>query len=109
VSSLGTGRDTKEKEPLKLPEIDPSGTLVTQGVNNQRRPSSNSSVHTPVNMVLNSFSESRMDSFDASDSRLELLSLDGEMMSPHPPKMERREGSGSKSRTNMSAGRSKVM
>lgn len=108
VSHFGTGWEPKEKEPLKLPEIDPSGTLITQGLNSQRRPSSNCSVNTPVNMVRNSFSESRMDSANPSDSRLELLSLDGEIMSPHPPK-ERREGSGNKSRTVSSASQSKIV
>ncbi|KAL4237844.1 Fibrous sheath-interacting protein 1 [Mactra antiquata] len=100
VSELGTGRETREKEPLKLPDIDPSGSLVTQGLNNHRRNgSSNSSVRTPVNFVQNSFSDSKSDNLGPSDSRLELLSLDGEIMSPHPPSREKRDGSGNKSRS----------
>jgi hypothetical protein len=107
VSELGTGRETREKEPLKLPEIDPSGTLVTQGLNNQRRPGSSGSARTPVPLMHNNFLESRADNHSVSDSRLELLSFDGEIISPHPPSSrEKREGSGSKSRTVTSAGRS---
>ncbi|XP_053399953.1 fibrous sheath-interacting protein 1-like [Mercenaria mercenaria] len=108
VSDLGTGRETKEKEPFRLPEIDPSGSLVTQGLNNQRRPGSNASARTPVNMVHNSFSDSVIDNMGPSDSRLELMSLDGEIISPHPPSRERREGSGHKSRTVTPANRSNV-
>lgn len=110
VSELGTGRETRDKEPLKLPEIDPSGTLVTQGLNNQRRVgSSSSSVRTPINMVHNSFSDSSViDNVGTSDSRLELTSFDGEIISPHPPSRERREGSGSKSRTITPASRTTV-
>lgn len=102
VSEMGTGRETREKEPLKLPDIDPSGSLVTQGINNQRRTgSSNSVVRTPSNFVHNGSSDSKSDNFGPSDSRMELLSLDGDIMSPHPPsrdKLGKREGSGNKSR-----------
>lgn len=97
VSDLG--KDVREKEPLKLPEIDPSGSLVSQGLNSQRRSGSGSTTRTPINHMRNSQSDSRMDSVGDGDSRLELMSLDGELMSPHPPPDERREGSGNKSRT----------
>ncbi|XP_052766708.1 fibrous sheath-interacting protein 1-like isoform X2 [Mya arenaria] len=103
VSDLGR-ESRNEKEPLKLPEIDPSGTLVTQGqrLNNGKRNgngNSNFSVRTPVSFVRNSLSDSKIESIDGADSRLELMSLDGEIMSPHPPVDDRRKGSGNKSRT----------
>lgn len=106
VSDLG--RDPREKEPLRLPEIDPTGSLVTQGLNSQRRSGSGSTVRTPVNYVRNSQSDSRMDNPSAmggADSRLELISFDGELMSPHPPAGDKREGSANKSRTTTPASR----
>ena len=96
--------NSRDVKPLKLPEIDPSGTLVTQGQNNQRfpcnsqRPGSSGSVKTPINMVRNSFSDSKIDN-NQSSSRLEIMSLDGDYMSPRPPSVEKHEtGSASKSR-----------
>ena len=106
-SSLnGANIDTRmDSKPLKLPEIDPTGTLVTQGLNNQRlsnsnqRPGSGNSVKTPINMVRNSFSDSKIDNSQP-NSRLEIMSLDGDYMTPRPPSGEKREtGSASKSRT----------
>lgn len=96
VSDLGTRRETRE-EILKLPEIDPSGSLVTQGLSNNRRTGSCGSARTtPVSVVRNSFTDSSMEYMLPSDSRLELVSLDGDIISPHPPG---RNGSGNKSRT----------
>ena len=92
----------REIKPLKLPEIDPTGTLVTQGSNSQRfpsngqRPTSSGSVKTPVNMVKNSFSDTKID--NQSNSRLEIMSLDGDFMTPRPPSEKRETGSASKSR-----------
>ena len=109
VSDLG--RDSREREPLKLPEIDPTGSLVSQGYGSQRRNGSANSVRTPVNFVRSSQSDSRVDSQNTyvggGDSRLELMSLDGELMSPHPPPSgDKREGSANnKSRTTTPASR----
>lgn len=106
-SSLnGANIDTRmDSKPLKLPEIDPTGTLVTQGLNNQRlsnsnqRPGSSNSSKTPINMVRNSLSDSKIDNSQP-NSRLEIMSLDGDYMTPRPPSGEKREtGSASKSRT----------
>ena len=100
---IDNGRNSK---PLKLPEIDPTGTLITQGLNNQRPPSnnqrpgsSNSSVKTPINMLRNSLGDNKMDNSQP-NSRMEIMSFDGEFMSPRPPSGEKREtGSANKSRT----------
>ena len=116
-SSLNGANIDRDSKPLKLPEIDPTGTLITQGLSNQRppsnnqrppsnnqrpsssnqRPSSSNSVKTPVSMVRNSFGD-----IDSSkpNSRMEIMSFDGDFMSPRPPSGEKRDtGSASKSRT----------
>ena len=98
VSDLG--RST-EREPLKLPEIDPTGSLVTQGASNKRNNSARSLPRTPVSFLKNSQSEGKVDSMGGMDSRLELLSLDGEIMSPHPPVEERAKGGNNKSRNDI--------
>ena len=112
-STIDTGRESRgEREPLKLPEIDPSGTLVTQGYNNprpssQQRSGSGNLSRPPVNFSRNSFSDSKLG--NGHDSQMEVMSLDGDIMSPHPPAREKREGSGgSKSRTITPAGRMNV-
>ena len=104
-SSLNSANtdNIREIKPLKLPEIDPSGTLVTQGMNNQRflsngqRPGSSGSVKTPIHMVKNSFSDTKIE--NQSNSRLEIMSLDGDYMTPRPPSEKRETGSAGKSRT----------
>lgn len=101
-ANIDNGRNSKV---LKLPEIDPTGTLVSQGLNNQRfpgnnqRPGSSGSAKMPINIVRNSFSDTKID-INQPGSRLEIMSLDGDYMSPRPPSGEKREtGSASKSRT----------
>ncbi|KAH3847817.1 uncharacterized protein LOC127873703 [Dreissena polymorpha] len=104
VSDIGRESvEVREKEMLKLPEIDPTGMLVTQGLNNNKKQVNGHK--TAVSFVRNSLSDSKMENGGGTDSRLELISLDGEMMSPHPPVEERHKGSGGKSR---SASRSSV-
>ena len=109
-SSLNGANIDRDSKPLKLPEIDPTGTLITQGLSNQRppsnnqrppsnnqRPSNSNSVKTPVSMVRHSFGD--VDSSQP-NSRMEIMSFDGDFMSPRPPSGEKRDtGSASKSRT----------
>ena len=97
-----TLRESGETKPLKLPEIDPTGTLVTQGLNmnrsnNQQRTVSNASGRTPINLSRNSFSDCRLDNGQI-DSSLDFASIDGEIMTPHPPS-EKRENSASSNKS----------
>ncbi|KAL3873185.1 hypothetical protein ACJMK2_036332 [Sinanodonta woodiana] len=97
-------RESFESQIPSLPEIDPTGTLVTQGLNNQKsgsRPSSTSSVKPQIEMIQNSLTDSKIINEGYVHESLELLSIDGDSRSctPRPPSSDKRQSSASSSRS----------
>ncbi|KAK3580867.1 hypothetical protein CHS0354_032928 [Potamilus streckersoni] len=97
-------RESFESQIPSLPEIDPTGTLVTQGLNNQKsgsRPSSTSSMKPQIEMIQNSLTESKIINQGYVNESLEILSIDGDSRSctPRPPSSDKRQSSASSSRS----------
>ncbi|XP_033735504.1 reticulocyte binding protein 2 homolog b-like [Pecten maximus] len=88
--------DSRESRTPFLPEINRSGSLVAQEMNNHisNRPSSNLSNRSSVLTVRNSFTDVSSDFQDGT----ELLSINGDTPVPNPPSSDRRSSRSNRSR-----------